>query len=75
MSLKDSENRLQGLEAIKRRALDMAQRGDDAFAIRGFIKDAQEELAYAVPSTEKYKKAKGAVERYKGMAGDKDTPI
>ena len=49
MSLKDSENRLQGLEAIKRRALDMAQRGDDAFAIRGFIKDAQEELGVRGP--------------------------
>tara|TARA_R100000084_G_scaffold108146_1_gene70107 strand:+ start:1176 stop:1385 length:210 start_codon:yes stop_codon:yes gene_type:complete len=66
MNYRDSENKLDGLEAIKSRALGMAQQGADALEVRDFIKDAKTELAYEVPDVEKFKKARSTAAKFKG---------
>ena len=65
MDIKDRQNKLQGLEAIKRKALIMVDQGKDAFEIRDFIGSASKELAYQVPDEEAFNKAVKAAGKFK----------
>lgn len=62
-------DKVQGLEAIKERAIGMASQGADALEVRNFIADAKQELAFELPATEKYKKSKEAASKFKSMRG------
>ena len=57
MDLQDQEKKVEALEAIKRRALEMAGKGADSLEVRDFITDAKKELAYELPDTEAFEKA------------------
>ena len=67
MDLQDQEKKVEALEAIKARALDMAGQGADSFEVRDFITDAKKELAYELPDTEAFEKAARAAGRAKSL--------
>ena len=59
------QKRVEGLEAIKGRALNMAKEGKTDDEVREFIDEGKKELAFGLPDTEAFQKAVGAAERYK----------
>ena len=59
--------RVQGLEDIKARALEMADAGVDEFMVRDFIDDGKKALAFAVPDEEVMLKAADAAKRFRTM--------
>jgi len=61
--------RIEALEAIKDKALGMAQTGSDSLEVRSFIADAKKELAYELPDEEAFKKAMKATLAYKAKKG------
>jgi hypothetical protein len=67
MNEKFLADRVQGLEAIKQKALDLADEGQDAFEVRDFITDAKKALALANPDTESMQRAVDASKRFKTM--------
>ena len=63
--------RVQALEAIKAKAMGMADSGADATEVRDFINQGKEKLAYELPDLEAANKAFQAVSRYKAMQAPK----
>ena len=59
------QKRVEGLEAIKGRALNMAKEGKDDGEIRNFIEDGKKELAFNLPDEDAFRKAVSAAEKYK----------
>jgi len=59
------EKRIQGLESIQKRALNLASEGLDAFQVRDFITESKKGLAYTFPEKEQYQKAKTTAMEYK----------
>ena len=59
------QKRVEGLEAIKGKALSMAKEGKDDGEIRDFIDEGKKELAFNLPDEDAFRKAVGAAERYK----------
>ncbi len=57
MDIEARKNKVAGLEAIKNKALDMAQQGSDSLEVRDFVSKAKRELAFEVPDEEAFKKA------------------
>ena len=57
--------RIEALEAIQARALDMVDKGKDATEVRDFIDRGKVELAYELPDEEAAAKAFDAVKRYR----------
>jgi|TARA_E500000318_G_scaffold89683_2_gene87323 hypothetical protein len=70
MNVETRKKRVEGLEAIKRRALDMAAQGKDSFEVRDFITDAKKTLAYELPDEEAFDKAVKATLTYKQKKGE-----
>jgi len=61
----ERKKRIQGLENIKKRALNLASKGLDAFQVRDFITESKKGLAYTFPEEDQYKKAKISAMEYK----------
>ncbi|MEK9923972.1 MAG: hypothetical protein VW521_13975 [Rhodospirillales bacterium] len=59
--------RVQGLEDIKQRALEMAQAGADDLTVRDFITDSKKTLAFALPDEDTMLKAADAAKRFRTM--------
>jgi len=59
------QKRVDALETIKGKALEMAKEGKDSLEVRDFITGAKKELAYELPDEEAFKKAMGATLAYK----------
>ena len=59
------QKRVEGLEAIKSKALQMAANGSTDGEVRDFIEDGKKELAFNLPDEEAFKKAVSAADRYK----------
>jgi hypothetical protein len=59
------QKRVEALEAIKNKALEMAVKGNDSIDVRGFVKDAKMNLAFELPDQEAFEKAKAATLAYK----------
>lgn len=59
------EKRIQGLESIQKRALNLASEGLDAFQVRDFITESKKGLAYTFPEEDQYQKAKTTAMEYK----------
>jgi len=59
------QKRVEGLEAIKSKALQMAADGSTDGEVRDFIDEGKKELAFNLPDEEAFKKAVGAADRYK----------
>jgi uncharacterized protein YpuA (DUF1002 family) len=59
------QKRVEGLEAIKGRALNMAKEGKDDGEIRNFIDEGKKELAFNLPDEDAFRKAVSAAEKYK----------
>jgi len=64
MNIEDKQKKIEGLEAIKDRALIMAREGVDSLGVRDFITEAKTELAYELPDEEAFRKAVTATQRY-----------
>ena len=63
------QKRVEGLEAIKNKALSMAEEGVDSLEVRDFVTAAKKELAYELPDEEAFQKAAKAVIAYKRKQG------
>ena len=61
------QKRVEALEKIKERALDLAKKGSDSFEVRNFVTEAKKELAYELPDEEAFRKAVNATQAYKGQ--------
>jgi uncharacterized protein YpuA (DUF1002 family) len=59
------QKRVEALEAIKNKAMDMAVKGRDSLDVRSFVKDAKMNLAYELPDEEAFEKAKAVTLAYK----------
>jgi acyl carrier protein len=62
--------RIEALEAIKNKALSMANQGADSLEVRNFVVDAKKELAYELPDQEAFTKAMNATLAYKAKKGN-----
>jgi len=58
------QKRVEALEKIKEKAMDMAKTGRDSLEVRDFVTEAKKELAYELPDEEAFKKAVGATRAY-----------
>lgn len=63
------QKRVEALEAIKNKAMEMAIGGKDSLAVRDFVKDAKMSLAYELPDEEAFNKAARATLAYKRKKG------
>jgi uncharacterized protein YpuA (DUF1002 family) len=63
------QKRVEALEAIKNKAMDMAVKGHDSLEVRDFVKDAKMSLAYELPDEEAFGKAAKATLAYKRKKG------
>jgi len=59
------QKRVEGLEAIKSKALKMAADGRTDGEVREFIEDGKRELAFNLPDEDAFRKAVGAAKKYK----------
>jgi uncharacterized protein YpuA (DUF1002 family) len=59
------QKRVEALEAIKMKAMEMATKGNDSLDVRSFVKDAKMNLAFELPDQEAFEKAKSATLAYK----------
>lgn len=64
------QQRVEALEAIKNRALNMAKSGRDALEVRDFVTSAKKELAYELPDEDAFKKAMNATLAYRRSKGE-----
>lgn len=64
------QKRVEALEAIKNKAVDMAKEGRDSFEVRNFVTEAKKELAYELPDEEAFTKAMNATLAYKTKKGE-----
>lgn len=64
------QQRVEALEAIKNKALDMAKAGSDSLEVRDFVTGAKKELAYELPDEEAFKKAVNATMSYRKQKKD-----
>tara|TARA_R100001460_G_scaffold69848_1_gene110456 strand:- start:88 stop:300 length:213 start_codon:yes stop_codon:yes gene_type:complete len=65
MDVESRQNKVDGLEAIKNKALDMAAQGKDSLEVRDFVTNAKKELAFEVPDEEAFSKAAKAAGKFK----------
>lgn len=63
------QKRVEALEAIKNKAVKMAEEGRDSLEVRDFVTSAKKELAYELPDEEAFEKAKAATLAYKAKKG------
>ena len=63
------QKRVEALEAIKNKAMEMAAKGEDSGAVRNFVTDAKTNLAYELPDEEAFTKAARATMAYKRKKG------
>lgn len=59
------QKRVEALELIKNKALDMATKGADSTEVRDFVVNAKTNLAYELPDEEAFTKAARATLKYK----------
>ena len=64
------QKRVEGLEAIKNKALSMAEEGVDSLEVRDFVTAAKKELAYELPDEDAFQKAAKAVLAYRRKQGE-----
>tara|TARA_Y100000033_G_scaffold228_1_gene227 strand:- start:530 stop:742 length:213 start_codon:yes stop_codon:yes gene_type:complete len=64
------QKRVEGLEAIKNKALNMAEEGVDSLEVRDFVTAAKKELAYELPDEDAFQKAAKAVLAYRRKQGE-----
>jgi len=64
------QKRVEALETIKDKALNMAKEGRDSFEVRDFVTNAKKELAYELPDQEAFSKAMNATLAYKAKKGN-----
>jgi len=64
------QKRVEALEAIKMKAMEMATKGSDSLDVRDFVKDAKMNLAFELPDQEAFEKAKAATLAYKRSRGE-----
>ncbi len=64
------QKRVEGLESIKNKALELARKGLDSMEVRDFVTEAKKELAYELPDEDAFKKAMNATLAYKRQKGE-----
>lgn len=63
------QKRVEALEAIKNKAMQMAAGGSDSDTVRSFVTEAKTDLAYELPDEEAFTKAARATLAYKRKKG------
>lgn len=69
MDPKVRSQRIEALEAIKNKALEMGRKGSDSLEVRDFVTNAKKELAFELPDQEAFNKAMNATLAYKSKKG------
>jgi hypothetical protein len=64
------QKRVEGLESIKNKALELARKGLDSMEVRDFVTEAKKELAYELPDEDAFRKAMNATLAYKRQKGE-----
>jgi uncharacterized protein YpuA (DUF1002 family) len=64
------QKRVEALEAIKNKAMDLAGGGKDPLEVRDFVTSAKKELAFELPDQEAFQKAMNATLAYKAKQGE-----
>tara|TARA_R100000231_G_scaffold129994_1_gene101552 strand:+ start:402 stop:614 length:213 start_codon:yes stop_codon:yes gene_type:complete len=65
MDIESRKDKVAGLEAIKDKAIDMAEKGESSTDVRDFITSSRKLLAFEVPDEEAFLKAAKASGRFK----------
>ena len=65
MNVEERKKKVEGLKAIKSKAINMAMKGDDSLEIRDFVGGSTKELAYELPDDEAFVKAVKASKKFK----------
>lgn len=71
MRLEDRVKKVEALEKIKDRALNMADQGADALEVRNFVQEGAKELAFQLPDVDAFKKAAEAAKLFKTSIREK----
>jgi uncharacterized protein (UPF0305 family) len=58
------QKRVEALEQIKKKAMEMAKTGRDSLEVRDFVTSAKKELAYELPDEDAFRKAVGVTQAY-----------
>lgn len=71
MNVEDRVKKVEALEKIKERALNMADQGADALEVRNFVQEGAKELAFQLPDVQAFKKAAEAAKLFKTSIREK----
>jgi len=70
MDIQDRTKKIQALEGIKAKALDMADKGASSMDVRNFVSEGSKKVAYEIPDEDAFHKAATATMAYKQMKGN-----
>ncbi len=65
MNQEASLAKIKGLQNIRKKALNIASSGADAFEVRDFVTEAKKGLAYTIPEEDQFRKSKTLALEYK----------
>jgi hypothetical protein len=69
MDIQDRTKKVQALENIKAKALDMAKQGANSMDVRNFVSESSKRVAYELPDEDAFHKAATATMAYKQSKG------
>jgi hypothetical protein len=69
MDIHDRTRKVQALQEIKNKALDMADKGANSFDVRNFVTEGAKKVAYEIPDEEAFHRAASATMAYKQAKG------
>ena len=65
MDIQDRTKKVQALEGIKAKALDMADQGANSMDVRNFVSESSKRVAYELPDEDAFHRAATATMAYK----------
>ena len=69
MDIHDRTRKVQALQDIKNKALDMADKGASSMDVRNFVSEGSKKVAYEIPDEDAFHKAAAATMAYKQSKG------
>ena len=70
MDIQDRTKKVQALEGIKAKALDMADQGANSMDVRNFVSESSKRVAYELPDEDAFHRAATATMAYKQLKGN-----
>jgi len=69
MDIQDRTRKVQALQDIKSKALDMADKGANSMDVRNFVTESSKKVAYEIPDEDAFHRAASATMAYKQSKG------